>query len=78
MASVGLAFWKRALEGAPALTEAPTDRQRPAIVAPEHYALVKQHFPPRLLISIVQDGSEGNINSFFASLLQACTFPLPR
>ncbi|CAK0785103.1 hypothetical protein CVIRNUC_008309 [Coccomyxa viridis] len=40
-----LEYWQKVLKGAPALTGAPTDRQRPSSVNPERYASVKQQLP---------------------------------
>ena len=78
MASPEVAYWKSTLEGAPALTEAPTDRQRPAAVCPGHCALVKQQFPPGLLASIAHTALDRDVDSFLAAVWQARTFYLPR
>ena len=78
MSSATVAYWKRTLEGAPALTEAPTDRQRPATVCPGHCALVKQHFPLRLLASIAQNAPERGVDTFLAAVWQARAYSLPR
>ena len=59
-----LEYWQKVLEGAPALTGAPTDRQRPSSVNPERYASVKQHLsaaPQDQLRQFASDGGEATV-----------------
>jgi hypothetical protein len=72
-------YWKSTLSGAPALTEAPTDRQRPVTVSQDHLSRVKQQFSSSLLAGIAPEGSNDEIESFLATVWQArfdSQFPL--
>ncbi len=48
-------FWQKTLEGAPALTVAPTDRSRPAAANSQHYGSLTQQLPGALVDSICRD-----------------------
>ena len=67
-----LEYWQRTLEGAPALTEAPTDRARPPKVEPPHYANVKQHIPPALLDTINKQAAHAKLKGFYVAAWQVC------
>lgn len=64
-------YWKNTLSGAPALTEAPTDRQRPVTISQEHWSHVKQQFSSSLQAGIEQDKSKEEIKCFLATGWQA-------
>ena len=67
-----LEHWKSTLEGAPALTEAPTDRARPPKVEPSHYANVKQHIPSALLDTLNKQATHAKLKGFYVATWQVC------
>jgi hypothetical protein len=67
-----LEHWQKTLEGAPALTEAPTDRARPPKVESSHCANVKQHIPPALLDTIRERVTDAKIKGFCVAAWQVC------
>jgi hypothetical protein len=75
MAVMEVDYWKSRLSGAPALTEAPTDRQRPMTVSQEHCSHVKQQFLSSLQAGIEQDRSKDDIKCFIATVWQARFHP---
>ena len=64
-------YWKNTLSGAPALTEAPTDRQRLVTISQEHWSHVKQQFSYSLQAGIEQDKSKEEMKCFLATVWQA-------
>ena len=64
-------FWKRSLEGAPALTEAPMDRQRLAQAFQGHCANVRQQFPFDLQDKIHRFTEKSGVECFLAAVWQA-------
>ena len=68
-----LEYWQKVLEGAPALTEAPTDRQRPSAVNPERYASVKQQLPAAPQDQLKRIVADGGIVAVLAAVWQVRT-----
>ena len=71
MSGTEVQFWKRSLEGAPALTEAPMDRQRPAQAFQGHCANVRQRFPFNLQDKIYRSTERSGVECFLAAVWQA-------
>ena len=71
MSDTELQFWKRTLEGAPALTEAPMDRPRPAQAFKGHCANVRQQFPVDFHSKICHCTARGGMECFLAAVWQA-------
>ena len=67
-----LEHWQRTLDGAPALTEAPTDRARPPKVEPTHFANVKQYIPPVLLDTLNKKATYAKLKGFYLATWQVC------
>ena len=70
-----LEFWQKALEGAPALTVAPTDRSRPTAVNPQHYGNVTQQISGALVNDIVQNKSLQSLKANLVTVWQVYVHP---
>jgi amino acid adenylation domain-containing protein len=63
------AYWKKQLEGAPAVLEVPTDRPRPALQS--HLGAVRTHFLPKELLDKLSALSQSEGATLFMTLLAA-------
>lgn len=70
-AETQIKFWQKTLEGAPALTEAPTDRARPAAVDAQHYGIVKQQIPGDVVKSSHDECSRRSLKASLLTSWQA-------
>ena len=71
MSETVLHFWKQNLDGAPAFTEAPMDRQRPAQACLGHCANVRQRYQSELQSKIYQFSGQSGVECFLAAVWQA-------
>lgn len=70
-----LSFWQKALEGAPALSVAPTDRSRPTAVNPQHYGNVTQQISGTQISESFQSTSPRTLESKLVTLWQVIAHP---
>jgi amino acid adenylation domain-containing protein len=69
-------FWRRALEGAPAVLEMPTDRPRPAVQS--HRGDIRQYVLPKELIDRLTTMSQGEGATLYMTLLAGFQMLLSR
>ena len=67
-----VAFWQKALEGAPALTAAPTDHSRPAVAHSQHNGSITQQIPGALVDKICKNTLSESLKGKLVAVWQVC------